>query len=405
MAFATDFRIAVRNLGRNPKRTALGLGAIFLAQVAVLWFTGFMNGYQKVVFTAVTGPLLGHVQIHAKEYRKKREIWNGIDHAARIMEKIQKLPGVSQVAARSYAPVLAALHENGETAQVMGLEFEKEIQPQGLLAMLKPGELPGAGEVLLGNILAREMGVRPGDTLALVGQCADGAPASGLFKIKGLARTTADAVNRKGILMSLAAVQDFLGMPDQVHEIMLRAQDADRLEDLVKTLSQDPDLGAREILTWKQLQPQLAGILTTFEKMNSVVLILIFITTAAGIANTMLMAAFERTHEFGVLMAVGCRPRRLIGTLIYEALALGLSGVALGTLIGFVWIAYQGAHGITFGMKEFAVEGVQMNTIYPYLQPVDVVRSVLCVAATSLLATWWPAERIAKLDALEAMRS
>jgi ABC-type lipoprotein release transport system permease subunit len=406
MAIATDIRIAFRNLGRNPKRTALGLGAIVIAQVAVLWFTGFMNGYQKVVFTAVTGPMLGQVQIHAKDYRKKREIWNGIDHVAQLMAGIQKIPGVRQATARSYAPVLAALHETGETALVTGLELEKEIQPQGLLEKLKPNDLPENGEVLIGANLAQELGVKPGDTLALVGQSADGAPASGLFKVKSTVNTAADSVNRKGILMSLAAVQNFLGMPDQAHEIVLRARDSARLEELVQKLRQDPDLKTYEILTWSELQPQLASLLGTFEKMNSLVLVLIFITTAAGIANTMLMAAFERTHEFGVLMSIGCRPRRLIGTLVYEALALGLSGVVLGTLVGFTWISYQGVHGITFGnLKDFAIEGVQLNIIFPYLQPVDVVRSVLCVAITSLLASWWPAERIAKMDPLEAMRS
>jgi ABC-type lipoprotein release transport system permease subunit len=405
MALSTDLRIAFRNLGRNPKRTALGLGAIFIAQVAVLWFTGFMNGYQRVVFTAVTGPMLGHVQIHAPDYRKKREIWNGLEHVAGLMEKLKTTPGITQVSARSYAPVLAALHETGETALVTGLELEKEIQPQGLLENSKPGDLPGNGEVLLGTNLATELGVKPGDTLALVGQAADGAPASGLFKVKGTVKTSADSVNRKGILMPLAAVQTFLGMPDAAHEIVLRAKNASSLETLVKHLRQQPEFKAYEILTWGQLQPQLAGILSTFEKMNFLVLILIFITTAAGIANTMLMAAFERTHEFGVLMSIGCRPRRLIGTLVYEALALGLSGVILGTLVGFGWISYQGVHGITFGLKDWAIEGVQMNTIFPFLQPIDVIRSVLCVAVTSLLASWWPAERIAKLDPLEAMRS
>jgi putative ABC transport system permease protein len=406
MAFSTDLRIAFRNLGRNPKRTALGLGAIFLAQVAVLWFTGFMNGYQQVVLSAVTGPLLGHIQIHAPDYRKKREIWNGLPGAAAMMKQIRAVPGVARVTARTYAPVLAALHETGETALVTGLELDQERQPQGLLDMLTPAQLPSPGEVLLGAALAAELGVKPGDTLALVGQSADGAPASGLFKVKGAVNTSADSVNRKGILMSLAAAQDFLGMPDQAHELTLHLADPSGLAEVAARLRQMPALKSFEVMTWKQLAPQLASLITTFESMNFFVLILIFITTAAGIANTMLMAAFERTHEFGVLISIGCRPRRLITTLVYEALVLGLSGVVLGTLVGGAWVYFQGVQGITFGsLKGFAMEGVTLQAIFPYLQPADVVRSIVCVALTSLLAVWWPAERIAQMDALEAMRS
>ena len=62
------------------------------------------------------------------------------------MKEIRAVPGVSQVTARAYAPVLAALHETGETALVTGVELEKERQPQGLLEMLNPSQLPAAGE-------------------------------------------------------------------------------------------------------------------------------------------------------------------------------------------------------------------------------------------------------------------
>jgi ABC-type lipoprotein release transport system permease subunit len=107
-----------------------------------------------------------------------------------------------------------------------------------------------------------------------------------------------------------------------------------------------------------------------------------------------------------MLISLGCRPFRLITTLVYEALVLGLSGVVLGTLVGGAWVCFQGVHGISFGnLKDFAMEGIRLHTIFPYLQPLDIVRSVVCVALTSLLAVWWPAKRIAKMDALEAMRS
>ncbi|NTV52073.1 MAG: ABC transporter permease [Candidatus Firestonebacteria bacterium] len=406
MAFSTDLRIAFRNLGRNPKRTALGVGAIFLAQVAVLWFMSFIHGYENLVFEAVTGPMLGHAQIHAEQYRKKHELWNSINQASHLMTHLEKNPAINQVVPRAYAPVLAALQENGETALITGLDWDKEIHAQGLLEDFLPKDLPGSGEVLLGANLAQVMGVKPGDTLALIGQSADGAPAGGLFKVKGTVSTALDSVNRKGILMSLPALQKFLGMPDGVHEIMLRVKTPAELPSLIAALRHDPDLRGLEILSWQTLQPQLATLLKTFAQENRFILVLIFITAAAGIANTMLMAGFERTHEFGVLLALGCRPRRLITTLIYESLALGLSGVLLGTLAGAGLVAWEFSHGLTFGgLKDFAMMGIRLKALHPFLLPSDIIRSVLCVAITALLASWWPAERVVKLNPLEAMRS
>jgi len=55
-----------------------------------------------------------------------------------------------------------------------------------------------------------------------------------------------------------------------------------------------------------------------------------FIVVALGIANTILMGAMERTHEFGVMLALGTRPAQVARTVLYDALLLGLGAVALG---------------------------------------------------------------------------
>ncbi len=406
MAFATDLHIAYRNLGRNRKRTALAVGSIFIAQATVIFMSSFINGYQKVGFDAVTGPMLGHAQVHAQGYRKDREMEKTIPRLGAALDAIRLTEGVARATGRIYAPVLAALGDTGHTAEIVGVDLAEETKEQGLLESLPNREWPRAHEVLLGADLAAEMDVKEGDTLAVVGQGADGFPVSGLFKVAKTARTRVDGLNRKGILMPLSEAQELLGMQDQAHEIIVRVRDMRLLPGALERLKALPELQGLEVMAWDALQPQLAGLLEMMDKINVFILLLVFLTAAAGIANTMLMATFERSREFGMLEALGCRPRRLVRILLYESLFLGLAGVCAGLLAGggLVWLA--SVHGIRLGGTEnFSLEGFTLTVIYPTLAARDVVQGIIVVSLTSVLACLLPARRVTRLDPVEAMRA
>ena len=70
----TTLRIAWRNLGRNKKRTALALLSIAIAQFFVLGVDGFLAGYEDSMRNLMTGPLVGHVQLHHKDYRDQQSL-------------------------------------------------------------------------------------------------------------------------------------------------------------------------------------------------------------------------------------------------------------------------------------------------------------------------------------------
>ena len=66
MLGASTLRIAWRNLGRNTKRSMLALTAIALGQFAFLGIAGLMHGYMDAFHASITGPLIGHAQVHAE---------------------------------------------------------------------------------------------------------------------------------------------------------------------------------------------------------------------------------------------------------------------------------------------------------------------------------------------------
>jgi ABC-type lipoprotein release transport system permease subunit len=191
--------MAWRNVWRNPRRTSLAVAAIGLSLALVLVYDGVLRAYADWMRATMTGPLLGHVQAHAPEWRKDRAMDRTLRGAAAAVAAARRSPGVASASARVYAPALAALGEEGFAVLVLGLDPAPESRPTGLLAGV--AELPAGKRVLMGKALAETMGVRPGDVVALVGQGADGSLANDLFTVAGLVSTSVDIVNRQAVLM------------------------------------------------------------------------------------------------------------------------------------------------------------------------------------------------------------
>src|SRR3989304_3041593 len=87
-----------------------------------------------------------------------------------------------------------------------------------------------------------------------------------------------------------------------------------------------------------------------------------------GIINTMLMSVFERIHEFGVLMAIGMKNRRLFGMILTEALVLGVLGTLLGIAAGSAIPLPLSASGLDLsGFSESLTSFGTGSIIYPVL--------------------------------------
>ncbi|MCB9597661.1 MAG: ABC transporter permease [Sandaracinaceae bacterium] len=410
----SGLRIAWRNLGRNVRRTALTLGAIAIAQCAVLQMDGLMNGIVDSTLESVTGPLMGHVQIHEPSWREERAPDLVIEDVDATLAAVRGTEGVEAAYARIYAPALIAREVDGHAAMIVGIDVERESQPGGLLDGLPLEAHPGERRALVGRALAREAGIEVGDELAVLGTGADGSMANDLVVVGGILRTPVDLINRTGVIIPLETAQEIFTMPDQAHEITVRGtgtpSDAPAL---AARLGAVDALGGLEILPWSELSPEIAQMFQITGFYGLIVLFIVFIAAAAGVANTMMMATFERRRELGMLLSLGTAPRRLVGIVLTEAVILGLFGVLLGTLVGGALVAYQGHVGIDpTNLGGGAEEGVEIavygisfsNAIHPYLRVLDVIPGVIGVLVVSVLAALGPAGQIARLEPVAAMR-
>ena len=139
-----------------------------------------------------------------------------------------------------------------------------------------------------------------------------------------------------------------------------------------------------------------------------IMIIILFILSFLGIANTMLLAILERTREIGMIRAQGMTDGQLVFTLMLEAGLVGLIGSAIGVLAGCLITIPMVDPGIDFGNMADALGGdfgYRISAIFRSAwNPPVIVLSGIAATVLSALVAFFPARRAIKMSITESMR-
>ena len=125
------------------------------------------------------------------------------------------------------------------------------------------------------------------------------------------------------------------------------------------------------------------------------------IVAGIGITNTMVMSVLERVREIGVMKAVGARDGQILSLFLIEGLLLGLTGGVLGVLLG--WGVSCGLDAWVRSILEAEFHDTVEDAMFVF--PVWVTFGVpLFCAATTVLASFYPARKASRVDPVTALR-
>jgi putative ABC transport system permease protein len=250
------------------------------------------------------------------------------------------------------------------------------------------------------------------DELTILGQGKDGSIAAGIVTIKGIFSSGIDEFDRNSIQIPLSYFNDLFYMQDSVHEIVCAAGSLYDVKNIIKQVNNDlkKDQNKRKkeivVLDWKELVPGLVqGI--KLDLVSAMIFYLILIVVVAfSILNTFLMAILERTKEFGVMLALGVKPLRLLKLVLMESSVLTLAGVLIGGMIGCLITLWFQSHGINLeGASEILKEYGMSGIVYPKLSIISALAGPLAVLFITLCAALYPAFKVKKLKPVEAINS
>jgi ABC-type antimicrobial peptide transport system permease subunit len=134
---------------------------------------------------------------------------------------------------------------------------------------------------------------------------------------------------------------------------------------------------------------------------------IVMLIVAVIIANTLLMAVFERIREIGILAALGMKSRQIMQMFLFEALILGLAGIVVGVVLGSVGVAYLSNVGIPLGAAASAAgRNIALgSTMYAHFTPGTFMWLSVWTLVFVLLASLYPARFAARQEPVDALRS
>jgi ABC-type lipoprotein release transport system permease subunit len=404
--------MAWRNLWRNPRRTGLTLGAIAFASLLLIFMLSFQFGSYEAMINASVRIQTGHLKVMAEGYHDNRDMRRVVADPSAVATLLENDPDVAAYTFRATAFSLLSSADRTYGGLVVGVDPKQEAGVSNLESLIRKGGYLGEEETdgaLVGRLLARNLDVGLGDELTVLGQGRDGSVAATVLTVGGIFSSGRDALDRSMIYMPLSYFQEVFFMRGAVHEVVIMADSLwavsdlkHRLSEKIPVLDTGPDL---VVMDWNDLMPGLMQAIKLDLIVGMIFWGILIIVVAFSILNTFLMAIFERTREFGVLMAIGTRPARLTRLLMIESLFMTFIGLGSGILLGCLVTLFFQSHGIDLGsanelLSQYGISG----RIYPRLSVVTTLTGPALICAITLLTALYPALRVRRLTPVEAMR-
>ena len=396
--------LAWRNIWRNRRRTLITLAVVAVGTASVVLFAALIAAWADSTRTRTLTLLTGSGQIHAPGFLDDPSLARLMPPPGPALKAVLEDPAIAAWVPR--LPVEAVLQSEYRTmpASVIGVDPEGERRISSLPGAVTEGHYLAPGEddgLVLGITLARRLKTRIGKRVVLMALGADGSPAERGFRVVGLYDSDSETESRFAFA-SLPALQQMLGVGDRIGEIAFLTSDEAQLPRLLAQLrAAAPD---QDIRSWKQLSIMAAAMESAMRVATLIWLWVMFIMMGFGIVNTQLMAVFERVREFGLLQALGMRPRQVLALVSLEAFILVGIGVLGGAIIAVLLIrAFTGGIDISFLGEGAALAGAG-NVLHPKLNPVQIVTLPLVLWLLGVLVALWPARKAARSSPVEAMR-
>jgi ABC-type lipoprotein release transport system permease subunit len=407
-----DFKLSWRNIWRNKRRSALTILAIVFATALLVFMLSFQLGsYEDMINASVTLDT-GHIQIMPRGYHEDRKIRNVIDRPDDLLAAIKGLPSVKGAAARAESFCLASSDNRTKGVLISGVHPAQEKTVSRLSGSMKAGEYLTADDqdaAVIGLLLAKRLKLGINDELTLLGQGRDGSIAAGIVTIKGIFQSGVDEFDRNVIQVPYSYFNDMFYMNHTAHRIAVLLDSLNTIENSRKAIAgqiDTMDTAQLKIFTWDTLMPGLKQSINLDLISGFIMYGILIIVVCFSILNTFLMSILERKKEYGVLIAIGTTPLRLIKFVLTESMLMTITGLIIGMAAGTAVTLFFSAYGIGLGeasdmLSQYGIS----DRLFPKLSPVSLFSGPLLILVFTFLTALIPALKLRTLRPVEAIQS
>lgn len=392
--------IAVKFMRENRTQTMLILVGIAVGIAVIVFITALITGLQANIIERTLGtqahikvqppdevnrivPAAGGLTQLVQETRRAQRL-RSINNWQQVAQTLESLPDVTAVSPVVTGPAFALRGNAIESVALVGIDPPRYQHVIPIGRDIVSGQLRvGAGDAVIGKLLAQDLGLRVGDKLVL--QAGEGREAQ--LNIAGIFELGVRELDQRYVYLDLKQTQSLLDLPGGITVIELTVRDIFAADRAAARIGQLTGLKAE---SWMQSNAQLMNALSSQSLSTRMITFFVGLSVAFGIASVLSISVVQRTREIGILRAMGTTRRQMLLVFLVQGAVLGLLGSAVGALAGYalVWVFNN------FGAGLFYVP------VPPLLAPGAMAIATL----VGVLSAAVPARRAARLDPVQAIR-
>ena len=400
-------KLAWKNIFRNKRRTIIASTAMGIGLAALIFVDAFWMGMEENMIRTATASFLGDAQIHREGFRDAGEVSLTIQALDELTADLTEEPIVERFTQRTLASGMITSPASVSAINLVGVyppteRFLSKVDDAITEGVYFEGD--NSRDMVIGTKLAEVLEIGLGHrAVVTVAQAESGELAQEMFRISGIYHFADEEMNRGMVFIRIEKAQQMLAIGDDVHEIALKFTSVAYAQDSELPFWSAYSRHGNEALSWTEILPQLDAMLKMSQTSKYIMGIVLFGVVVFGIVNTLFMSLYERMFEFGVLRAVGTRPLRMAQVVLFEAGALAIVSIGLGTVLGYLVTVIFVHRGIDY-------TGIEMMgvTMQEFLYPIMAVRQFILypiwVFVFTIIAGLYPARYVAKMTPVDAMR-
>ena len=399
-------KLALRNARRQVRRSLLILGVTSLGVLAMVLAWSVLDGQNQQMVRNMTEVYSAHAQLQRVDFLDQPSL--DLSFPAHMAADLAGQPGVTAVSSRISGTGLLSAATQVRGVLLVGIDPVQEPQVTRLDRQivqghyLRPGE---RGGLLLGRSLATSLGVRPGDEVAVLAEGRHAAIGSLRLQVRGIFDTGNSHTDAQQAFLGLGDASELFGTEGEITSAALRLDSLAASPRLLQQLQAGLPCGL-VLRDWAALLPSVAQSVQFHEGLAHLLMLILFVVVATGLATSLQMSVSERLNEYGTQLALGTTPWQLCRSIVYEGLLLSGLGFFIGYALAALIATQLAREGISLPQHGEALETMQGlgQRIHPYLDPRRLPTLLLGLGLVSLLATLLPAWRAARLTPLAALR-
>ncbi len=405
---STFTKIAWRNISRNQYRSSLTIVAVAIGLASLIFLKGFIDGADRQMVKNYTDLLTGSIQIHKAGFQKSMGLEKSIANPTQLISSFRNIPGIAAISTRIRDYSLISSPESSAGIMLYGIDPLAEKKLSTLHNRIRKGrflENNDADKIIIGKDLSEQLKAGLGDKVVLMNQAADGSLAAAAYEVCGIMDAGAEEIDKNLALITLEAAQNLLVMQGKASEIVIKTNSLKNVDEVAEFIKAKINTKKFETLTWKEISPMTYQWLQFDQVFTGLILFIVLLVVAAGILNTILMSVLERTREFGIMLALGTKPKQITSMIATESFMLASIGVLFGSCLGVGLVLFFSMTGINLSAISSALNSFYIGSVvYPSLDITNLAIYACIVLLVSVIISIFPAKKAAGLSPIEAIR-